>query len=296
MAVRGGSAKAGGKEELRGSPWLAGLRRPAAGRRYPGWDNDVLVQEAGAIVVSPMTALLGLALVDSINPSALLVTLYLLRRPAPVRTVTAYMVGVFASYLTVGIWLVLGFDALLTRFSDALWSPGAFAVQGVTGAAMLLYSFKPVRSDGGEAGQRAASAAGLAGLFALGVAMTVVELTTAMPYLAATGMLTYWQWPVHRWLTALVAYNLVFIAPPFALLAASLLLGRRFEGRMAAMREKLEKTGQEAALWIIGIVGFYLLFDALAYFDFFGLVEMTFPDGARSPSEVLWRDWDPVSR
>ena len=46
----------------------------------------------------------------------------------------------------------------------------------------------------------------------------------------------------------------------------------------------------------IGIVGFYLLFDALAYFDFFGLVEMTFPDGARSPSEVLWRDWDPVSR
>ncbi|MFS8525214.1 MAG: GAP family protein [Limnochordales bacterium] len=240
--------------------------------------------------MSVLPPFFGLALVDSINPSALLVTLYLLRRPMPVRTVAAYMSGVFASYLTIGILLVLGLDALLDRFGDALWSPGAYAVQLVIGAAMLVYSYKPVRSDAAPAEQRAAGAATLAGLFALGVAVTVVELTTALPYLAATGLLTYLQWPAAQWLAALVAYNLVFVAPPFALLGLHLVLGRRFEGRMESIRKKLERTGQEAVLWIIGIVGFYLVLDALIYFDFFGLAEVTLADGARSPSELMWRE------
>ena len=249
--------------------------------------------------MSVLPPFFGLALVDSINPSALLVTLYLLRRPMPVRTVAAYMSGVFASYLTIGILLVLGLDALLDRFGDALWSPGAYAVQLVIGAAMLVYSYKPVRSDAAPAEQRAAGAATMAGLFALGAAVTVVELTTALPYLAATGLLTCLQWPAAQWLAALVAYNLVFVAPPFtlvfvappfALLGLHLVLGRRFEGRMESFRKKLERTGHEAVLWIIGIVGFYLVLDALIYFDFFGLAEVTLADGARSPSELMWRE------
>lgn len=261
-----------------------GLRRRGCRLRPPEIPKEV------PAAVSVLPPFFGLALVDSINPSALLVTLYLLRRPMPVRTVAAYMSGVFASYLTIGILLVLGLDALLDRFGDALWSPGAYAVQLVIGAAMLVYSYKPVRSDAAPAEQRAAGAATLAGLFALGVAVTVVELTTALPYLAATGLLTYLQWPAAQWLAALVAYNLVFVAPPFALLGLHLVLGRRFEGRMESIRKKLERTGQEAVLWIIGIVGFYLVLDALIYFDFFGLAEVTLADGARSPSELMWRE------
>ncbi|HEY8418455.1 MAG TPA: GAP family protein [Limnochordales bacterium] len=218
---------------------------------------------------NPALALLGLALLDSINPSALLATLYLLRRPDPARTVTAYIAGVFVTYLTIGILLVLGFGVLLDRFEDALRSPGSYAVQLVVGALMLVYSFRPVKSDNRETGQRAASTATLVGLFALGAAVTVAELTTAVPYLAATGLLSYLQWPVHQWLPALLAYNLVFVAPPVVLLILSLVLGHRMDQRMQAWRAKLERTGQEAALWIIGIVGFYLLVDALMFFDFF---------------------------
>src|SRR5690606_12173504 len=88
-----------------------------------------------------------------------------------------------------------------------------------------------------------------------------------------------WRRPVAQWLAALVAYGLVFVAPPFALLGLHLVLGRRFEGRMESIRKKLERTGQEAVLWIIGIVGFYLVLDALIYFDFFGLAEVTLADG-----------------
>src|SRR5690606_39858989 len=132
----------------------------------------------------------GLALVDSINPSALLVTLYLLRRPMPVRTVAAYMSGVFASYLTIGILLVLGLDALLDRFGDALWSPGAYAVQLVIGAAMLVYSDRPVRSDAAPAARPAARDPTLGGPLALGGAGTVGALAPAPAYLAGPGGLT----------------------------------------------------------------------------------------------------------
>lgn len=236
-------------------------------------------------LANPAVVLLGLAVLDSINPSALLVTLFLLRQPSPARTVPAYVAGVFGAYLTIGVLLVLGFDALLTRFADALRTPGAYAAQGVLGAAMLLYSFKPARRDSAAVEERAAGAATIAGLFALGAAVTVAEITTALPYFAATGLLTYLQWPTYQWLAALVIYNLIFVTPPLALLVISQLLGRRMDARMAALRSRLERMGQEAALWIIGIIGFYLLVDALAFFNFFGLVEVTHPGGAGSPAE-----------
>ena len=60
-------------------------------------------------LANPAVVLLGLAVLDSINPSALLVTLYLLRQPSPARTVPAYVAGVFGAYPTIGVLLVLGF-------------------------------------------------------------------------------------------------------------------------------------------------------------------------------------------
>lgn len=46
---------------------------------------------------------------------------------------------------------------------------------------------------------------------------------------------------------------------------------------MDRLKERLQRAGEEAALWIIGIVSFYLRLDALACFNFFGLVEVALP-------------------
>src|SRR5690606_21053111 len=227
---------------------------PGLGGRSEGTRGDGKpMHEAGCLA-----AFYGLAVLDCTNPSAMLVTLYLLQRSKPVRTVTAYMAGVYTSYFVVGVLLVLGIDALLTSYGDALSSPGAYAVQAVLGALMLWYSFKPVPNDAGSAGEKAAGAATLAALFGLGTVVTVVELTTAFPYLAATGILTLLQWPAYRWLAALALYNLIFVAPPFALLLIHEVLGRRAEGRLAALRGKLQRASHEVVMWIIGIIGFYI--------------------------------------
>lgn len=70
------------------------------------------LRKRGDDTLEQWASLLGLAVLDSINPSALLVTLHLLGRPAPARTVPAYMAGVVVSYLIIGVLLVLGYGAL----------------------------------------------------------------------------------------------------------------------------------------------------------------------------------------
>ena len=59
---------------------------------------------------------------------------------------------------------------------------------------------------------------------------------------------------------------------------------------MDSLRGRLERADREAILWIVGIVGFFLMLDAVIYFDFFGLVETELSEDMRSPSERLWRD------
>lgn len=236
----------------------------------------------------PLIALGGLALLDCINPSALLVTLYLLTGERPAPKVFTYTAGVFASYLALGILLMLGLDAAIDRWSEHFWSPTAFAIQGVIGASMLVYSFAADPKPKNNRLQRLSGATGFAALFALGVLITVTEFSTAIPYFGAVGLLTYMNLPFIQWLLLLVAYNVVFVLPPYLLLGLHTLFSRRLAGRFTSWQEKLKRAGRETALWIIGIVGFYLTIDALVYFDFFGLVPVELPEGLRSPSEVIF--------
>lgn len=241
-------------------------------------------------MLESLIALGGLAVVDSINPSALVVTLILLSGQRPCPKVVAYVIGIFTAYLTIGILLMLGLDVLFTRWGDALWSPGAVAVQGALGAAMLIYSFIADSKAKGGRFQEASTAKGLAALFLLGATITAAELTTAMPYFGAVGLLTYLNLPTPFWLLLLFAYNLVFVAPPLLLLLAHRFFSQRLADRFASLQARLQRAGRETALWIVGIVGFFLAIDALYYFDFFGLLEVDLPNGARSPSEMWWQE------
>ena len=85
-----------------------------------------------------LPAIVGLAVVDSINPSALLATIALLLRGRPARPLVAlYVVAVLVTYLAVGLALTLGLG--LTP-SAVLESDAAYLAQGVLGAAMLAYA------------------------------------------------------------------------------------------------------------------------------------------------------------
>ena len=62
---------------------------------------------------------LALAVVDSINPSAIVVTLYLLSRERAATQVTVYIAAIFLTYLTLGVAVMAGIDALLPSLTTA---------------------------------------------------------------------------------------------------------------------------------------------------------------------------------
>jgi len=205
---------------------------------------------------------LGLAVVDAINPSALAMTLILLTHPQAIPRVLTYIGGILATYLVLGIVLMLGFGAALRTLGTALDHPFVLAVQGLLGLGMLGYAvFAPAPTA--DRAPRESDRAGLIGMFLLGATVTAVELVTALPYFGAIAVMTAARLDIARWLPLLLVYNAIFIAPPLALLALHALLGRRLGPRYAHWRVRLERGARESVLWIVALVGFALAGDAV---------------------------------
>ena len=209
-----------------------------------------------------LLGLLALALIDSINPSAIVVTLYLLTRERVAAQVVVYVAAIFLTYLTLGAMLMSGFDALLPSLGTVSGGRLGLIVQGVIGLAMLLYAIR-APSTAKPASRVEPSASTFTALALLGVTVTAMELPTAVPYFGAIALLTTADLPPARWLPLLVLYNAVFILPPVLLLAGHLAFGRRLDARYAALRERLQAGARETMLWIFGLVGGALLISSV---------------------------------
>ena len=218
-----------------------------------------------------LPAIVGLAVVDSINPSALLATIVLLLRGKPARPLVAvYVVAVLVTYFAIGLALTLGLGLTPQALVE---SDAAYLAQGAFGAAMLAYAVLAPgrgRERVPAAGPKLPAVHRPAAVFALGMAVTVVELPTALPYLGAVGAITRAGLPVGDWLPLLVAYNLIFVLPPLALLAAHVALGDPAGALLERLRSRLGGATREGLLWLLGLVGFFLLADALGHFRVIG--------------------------
>lgn len=212
-------------------------------------------------------AVLALAVVDAINPSALVVALYLLSQPNVVPRLLAYVAGILVSYFAVGCALMLGAGALFARFGAALDHPVAWGVQGALGALLLAYAlFAPKQGADSMRPPAAPRRSGLAGMVLLGATVTVLEMVTALPYFAAIAIMVGAGLTTPVWLPLLLVYNLVFILPPLALLGLHLAFGSRLRDRYGRWQARLQAGAREALLWIFGIVGVGLLVDAAGRF------------------------------
>jgi cytochrome c biogenesis protein CcdA len=201
-----------------------------------------------------LPGLLALALVDSINPSAIVVTLYLLSRGRVPAQVGVYVVAIFLTYLTLGAMMMSGLDALLPSLRTTSQSRVGFIVQGVIGLAMLLYAIRaPTTTRSAPRVEPGAST--YAALALLGVTVTTMELPTAVPYIGAIALLTTADLPMARWLPLLILYNAIFILPPVLLLAGHIAFGKRLDAKYADIRERLQAGARETMLWIFALVG-----------------------------------------
>jgi cytochrome c biogenesis protein CcdA len=206
----------------------------------------------------------ALAVVDSINPSALVVTLYLLSRERAAPQVVVYVAAIFVTYLTLGVMMMLGIDALLPLLQTVADGRLRWILQGLIGLAMLVYALRAPSTARSARRVEPPGAGTFAALVFLGMTVTIMELPTALPYFGATALLTTANLPIQQWLPLLVVYNAIFVLPPIVLLVGHIAVGPRLATRYADLREQLQAGARETMLWIVGLVGGGLLFWSVA--------------------------------
>ena len=201
-----------------------------------------------------LISLLALAFVDSINPSAIAVTLYLLGQGRPAAHVVSYIGAIFGTYLSLGLTMMLGLDAVLPSVRPLAEGRLGFIVQSLIGLAMLVYAARAPASSPSMP-RPEPHAATFAAIALLGMTVTALELPTAVPYFGAIALLTAANLSMAQWLPLLVGYNAIFVLPPALLLAGHLVAKRRLEKRYAALRVRLQAGAHKTMLWIVGFVG-----------------------------------------
>lgn len=204
-----------------------------------------------------IAGVLLLAVVDSINPSALVVTLYLLSTAGSraLAHVAVYVCAIFFTYLLLGVMMVLGIESLLPSVGGVLSGQAGLITQSLVGLVLLVYSLAASTDRQPSPVVARPSASTYAALGMLGVVVTAMELPTAIPYFAAIALIAEAGFPMRTWAPLLGVYNLIFVLPPIALLVGHLVLRKRLAQPYAALTRRLESGARETALWVAGLVG-----------------------------------------
>lgn len=194
----------------------------------------------------------GLALLDTLSPTTLGVSLFVLLSGARNvgRPLAAYLATVAAFYFALGCALMLGLGALAERAGAAGWA------MVVVGAGLFAYSWA---MPTGPKAQRRPASLRTASMLALGLATGALEAGTAFPYLGAIGIMTAAELSPAAWVPVLAAYNVVMVLPPVLLYLGHRTLGARMRPRLERWRTRVEGASREAMAWILGIVGVLLL-------------------------------------
>jgi cytochrome c biogenesis protein CcdA len=199
-----------------------------------------------------LVALTGI--VDSLNPTMIVVALYLAAGERPRARVAQFTGAVFVVYLAAGVAIVLGPGQLLLSVVPHPGPEARHIGEIVVGVALLvaatwLWWFRRRLSG------RVPPAVGTGGRSSalLGAGMTAVELPTAFPYLAAIGAIIDSGFDAPRQLGLLVLFNVCFVAPLVLIVVVLRVAGKRAEPVLGRARRGLERR------WPVVLAGVALL-------------------------------------
>lgn len=204
----------------------------------------------------------GLALLDTLSPTTLGVSLFVLLSGARnlARPLFAYLGTVALFYFVLGCAIMLGLGAALSRLSHLTDSPATGWVMVVLGGALFAYSW--VMPTKKRVPRRPATLRTTT-MIGLGLATGLLEAGTAFPYLGAIGIMGTAGLAAGTWVPMLAGYNLMMVLPPVLLYVGHRLFGERLRPRLDRWREKIDSGSREAMSWIIGIVGVILVLNGL---------------------------------
>lgn len=207
----------------------------------------------------------GLALLDTLSPATIGVTVYLLLtdKERLASRLFIYLLTVAVFYFATGVLLMLGLGYLLDIaseiFQNRVVSWGVFII----GMILFVVSFFVPQNK--KSNLPIPKSKSLLGMAAMGCTTFLIEGATALPYFAAIGLLTTSNMTWIEWVPILVAYNFIMVLPPLILYFLYLLFRRWMQAPLEKLRAKISNGTGTALSWVMSIVGLILIFNSLDY-------------------------------
>ncbi len=172
-------------------------------------------------------AVLGLAVLDSLNPMLFAGELYVLRGAQPERRALAFISGVFVVMVVGGLLLAGGLTRWVATYFSRLPGEVWLHAQVALGLGLLLFGlFYRTHADA-RAVRKPPS--GLFSPFLFGALLMLNEVTTAVPYFAAIALMSEASLTRSEWLFGLLVYNLAFVVPLLMFVALHRVYRDRFD-------------------------------------------------------------------
>jgi cytochrome c biogenesis protein CcdA len=212
-------------------------------------------------MIALVALVVSVGLADSLNPTTIGPALYLATTKRAARSLSAFTLGVFGTYLVGGLVLTLGPGQLLL---SALPTPSRHVkhlVEIVLGVAALVLALALwLRREHLARGLEKAQQRPLRGRssFGLGAGITAFELPTALPYFAVIAAIIDADRGVAVSVALIVLFNVAFVAPLLAILVARVVLGERAERWFARVRPSVMRWAPQLVPALILVVAISL--------------------------------------
>lgn len=214
-----------------------------------------------------LLSLLGIAVLDSLNPSIILLTLYLLSTQQPAKRTAAYITGVFLTNWTLGLLVYFGLGAAFSVAISKLINTTAWWAYGLelVAAIALIYAAITMKASSEARLKKKPKSINPKATFALGVGATFIEFSTAAPYLGAIAALTKAEPSALYAITSLGIYNVVYVGIPLVFFAIYLAEREKAEPILANLNIKVSHYIKRVAKVLFFILGLILLADFISY-------------------------------
>lgn len=213
-----------------------------------------------------LVPLIGIALVDSFNPTIIAIQVLLLAAARPITRTLAYLAGVFTLNTLAGFLVVAGLGKII---QDLLANPGPvdYLIQLILGIVLvavgLIFRFQ---SKEQETRRLPGWLTGPVGAFILGGIAILGELPTALPYLAGIEQITQARLDTVGNLLALSLYNFIYCLPLLAILVLFLAVRQRVAPLFERINAWMKRLGPPITrLFLVGL-GALLVLHALVFF------------------------------
>lgn len=208
-------------------------------------------------------SLIGIALVDSLNPSLFIAQFYLLTTPQPIPRLLSYIAGIVLVNFTGGALLLGGVQTVVTNLLSTISDDAFKSMQLVIGLAILGFGLWIKTTAPSSREVKKPRSLQPRHTFVLGMVVMLNEITTALPYFVAIERIVQAQLSAFSNLLALVVYNMVFSAPLLAFVALFIIYRQRFAMQLNRITQVIQKWTPRVIKYGSLVFGAVLAIDAV---------------------------------